>query len=468
MSQEQLLARLEAAVARLEALGVSGGAPAPKKGDEMDDASTQGLQFVMEFEKFRDSQLPKFFAAFEPFADLQAQKAAFVTAWDNQYKVIKAAAICKKPADQDVVAFLQPSVECMNACAKIDRDAKNINLQKALNEAAPFLTWPFSPPTFAHVEGMRDASGMWINRALTAAKDEGDAKLAQVKAFSLALKEVLTEFSKYLKEFFKLGLDWNPAGKNFADYISGASATAPVAAVAPKAAAAPVAAPAAAKPVGNPLAGLNQGLNVTSGLKKVTDDMKTKNQKDVPPLEAPKPKVVAKSEPTPSKPATLEKQGDNYFVEWQWNQTNVKVEDITVLSGVYIGNCRNSNIYITGKPKSVTIDKGFRVCVFVPEFLASLELVNCDRVTVYVTGAGGNTYAIDKSKGSILNFSAEALAKNPDIVSSNISECNVQHEQGEDLIEVAIPEQYAHKVTRRPAGQKGLPLCISAEPVTHG
>jgi adenylyl cyclase-associated protein len=465
MSQEQLLARLEAAVAKLEALGVGGGAPAAKKGDEMDDASSDGLRFFMDYETFAAANLPKFFGAFDAFADLARHKVAFEKAWANQLGLVKAAALCKKPSDADLLAFLAPSVACMDECSKTDRDAKNLNLQKALNEAVQFLSYPFNPPTFAHVEAMRDASAMWTNRALKDAKEESEEKLAQVRAFSVAIRDTLTEFAKFLKEYFKGGLAWNMSGKDFKAWSTGASA-APAAAVAKPAA--PVAAAAAkpAAPVGNPLAGLNQGLAVTSGLKKVTDDMKTKNQKDLPPVEAPKPKVVAKTEPVASKPASLNQVGDNWFCEWQWNQQRVEIQNVQQISGVYIGKARNSNIYITGKPKSLTIDGAFRTAVFIPEFITSLELVNCDRVTVYVSGEGGNTYAIDKSKGCIINFSDAALAKDPSIITSNISECNIQNEKGDDLIEVAIPEQYNHKIVKNTG--KGGPYAITAEAVTHG
>lgn len=468
MSQQDLLNRLEAAITRLEALGVSGGAAAPRAstGDEMDDASTAGLRYVMDFEAFKAAQLPKFFAGFEPFPSLARHKAAFEAAWANQERAIRAAAICKKPSDQDLVAFLAPSVAAMDISSNVDRDAKGIelNLQKALADGAQFLAWPVSPPTFAHVEAMRDSSDMWLNRALTEAKSLGEADLAKVRGFVQGFKVTLTEFAKWLKENAKMGLDWNPAGKDFGAFTSGA---APAAAAAPKAAAAPVAAAAPAAPVGNPLAGLNRGLDVTQGLKKVTDDMKTKNQKDLPPKEAPKPKVVAKAEPVAAKPPSVTKQGDNVFVEWQWNQPKVEVNDVTVQTGVYIGKARNSNIYITGKPKSVAIDGGFRVAVFVPEFLAQIELVNCDRVQVFVTGAGGSTYAVDKSKGCIINFSDEALARDPTIVASNISECNIQQQRGDDLIEVAIPEQYEHKIVKNTA-TKGAPLVVTANPVSHG
>jgi adenylyl cyclase-associated protein len=459
----ELLARLEAAVSRLEALG-AGGAAQPKKGDEMDDASSQGYQAVSDFERFRDANIPKFLAAFEPFPDLKRHKEAFEKAWVNQHNLCKAAALCKKPADQDIVAFLQPSVDAMNLCSSPDRDAANINLQKALMEAAPFLSWPFSPPTFQHVEGMRDSAGLWINRALTDAKTAGDEKLAQVRAFNTALKETLTEFAKFLKEHYKLGLEWHQGGKDFKSYTPG---SAPSASAAPAAAAPAPAAAATAAPAGNPFAELQKGLNVTSGLKKVTDDMKTKNQKDLPPVEAPKPKApVAKTEPVASKPASLVKNGESWYCEWQWNQPSVQIENLTVTQGAYIGNCRNANIYITGKPKGVTLDKCFRTNVYVSEFLSSVELVNCDRCTVYIQGAGGNTYALDKSKGCILNFSSAALSRDPDLVTSNISECNIQNERGEDLIEVAIPEQYQHKIVKNTG--KGQPLQVTAHPVSHG
>lgn len=93
MSQDALLARLEAAVARLEALGTGSG-PAKKTGDEMDDATLSGLTALTEYEIFSNEKIPLFLKAFEPFADLQEHKAAFEAAWANQHKLIKAQALC--------------------------------------------------------------------------------------------------------------------------------------------------------------------------------------------------------------------------------------------------------------------------------------------------------------------------------------------------------------------------------------
>lgn len=468
-SQEQLLARLEAAVARLESLG--SGAPAKKaaSGDEMDDASASGRQAYDDFEKFYNEKIPTFLKSFEPYEDLKNQKELLAKAWANQFKLMKANALCKKPTDQELLAFLQPEVDAINACSQTDYKSKQRDHQQALADLAPFFSWPFSKPTFQHVEAMRDAAAMYLNRVLTAAKDADEKTKTEARAFAAALKDTLTAYAAFLKENFKMGLEWNPQGKDLKAWSTGAAAPAPAAAAAPAAAVAPAAAPVAAPAKGAVFSELSQGLGVTSGLKKVTDDMKAKNQKDLPPAQPIKPKVVAKEEPKASKPASCQQQGESWYCEWQWNNAseNITIEITKLTQGVYIGNCRNTTITIKGKPKSVTVDKSFRTTVIVEEFLSTVEIVNCDRAQVNIVGAGGKTYAIDKSKGCILNMSTEALAQDADIVTSNISECNVQipgRNEDEVIIEMAIPEQYIHKVRK---GSGKVPFYVDATANTH-
>eukprot|EP00461_Guttulinopsis_vulgaris_P003387 UN03388 len=263
-----------------------------------------------------------------------------------------------------------------------------------------------------------------------------------------------------------MGLEWNPNGKTLAEWSTGAAAAAPAAkAAAPAAVPAAAAATVDAPQKAAVFSSLNQGLNVTQGLKKVTDDMKTKNQKDLPPAQPIKPKVVVKEEPKPTKPATCAKIGESWYVEHNWNNAseNVTIDIKSLTEGVYIGNCRNTVITIKGKPKSVTVDKCFRVQVYVEEYLSTVEIVNSERSQVNITGKGGNTYAIDKSKGCILNLSNEAKDLNPDFVTSNISECNIQipgrHEE-EDVIEMPIPEQYYHKICK---GSDKVPFYVDAK-----
>lgn len=427
-----------------------------------------GRASIAAYDEFYTKCVPPFVAACNAFDDLKEIASFTEAAFKNQGDLVKAAAVSKKPSDADLLAFLKTSADVIQKSDKMNFKSPQYTHQQAFNASIGVLSWPFAQPPSSHIEGMIDSGSMYCNRILMKAKDAEEPQKSQDRAFVSTFKALLTGFFEFVKSNFKAGVEWNNVkGKALTEAKAAPAAPAAAAPPAPKVAAS-TPAPAAAKPAGMAalFGELNRGLAITSGLNRVTDDMKTKNQKDVAPLPAapkpaaPKPKLPAGKAPITKDPIFENKNG-SWYLEYQQDNHALEVKDVAIRDGVYVGHSRNSTVKITGKPKSVAIDNCFRVTVYLEDTLSSVEFVNCDRCTVYIAGTCP-TIAIDKSKGIVMNLSEKALACNPDIVTSNISECNIQipgPSEEENITEIPLYEQYINKIVGRKT---------TSVPVTHG
>jgi adenylyl cyclase-associated protein len=108
-------------------------------------------------------------------------------------------------------------------------------------------------------------------------------------------------------------------------------------------------------------AALNQGEDVTKGLKKVTADMQTHKNPSLrsgpapftKPSVAPKPiGSVAASSPAMQKaverPPRKELEGKKWMIEYQKNQTGLIITDTEMHQVVYIFKCEGSTIQVKG------------------------------------------------------------------------------------------------------------------------
>jgi len=467
---DALLARLEAAVARLEKIGGSAGACSGSGSDDA-DISPRAAAAIADFDAIVSGPLAGFVAAANAYPDLKTVAELAQAGFSNQAALLKAAAVSKKPSDADLLAFLKPSADAISKSDNMNYKSEQYVFQQAFNAGVPALSWPFALPAHTHVETYRDAAEMYLNKILVKAKDAAEDEKSKARAYVAALRALLNALFDATKAHCKAGINWNPKGAALGS-APAATAAKPAAAAAAPAAAAPA---AGAKPavagLGAVFGEISKGLAVTSGLRKVTADMKTKNRdpNDVAPIVAPpaaplKPSAPEHGAKVPAvvKPPVLENKNSTWYCENYVDDRNLEIKDVSMRDNVFIGNCRNTTVRITGKAKSVQIDRGFRTTVYLASALSSVEFVNSDRCVVYVEGSVP-TIAIDKSKGIIVNLSESAVAANPDIVTSNISECNVQipgdASKDEDLCEIAIPEQYINKLN----GRK-----ITSNPVSHG
>ena len=198
---------------------------------------------------------------------------------------------------------------------------------------------------------------------------------------------------------------------------------------------------------------INRGETVSVGLRKVTDDMKTKNRADrsgaVPAAESKAPAAAGavKAAAAGGQPKVACEGGRKWVVEHQVNAGQVTVSEVNPKQTVYIYNCTNTVIHITGKVNSLCVYKCSRTSVLLTDVVAAFEIVNSSGTQVQVTGVAP-TLAIDNCAGVQLYLSAASLGCS--ITTCKSTEVNVLipgATPDDDMRETPIPEQFVTTFT---------------------
>ncbi|CAN4112354.1 unnamed protein product [Withania somnifera] len=192
---------------------------------------------------------------------------------------------------------------------------------------------------------------------------------------------------------------------------------------------------------------INSGKSVTSGLRKVTDDMKTKNRADRTGVVNAGVKEARMSSPSVAKtgPPKLELQmGRKWVVENQVGVKNLVIDDCDTKQSVYVYGCKGSVLQIKGKVNNITIDKCTKMGVVFAGVVAACEVVNCNSVEVQCQGSAP-TISIDNTNGCQLYLSKDSL--DGSITTAKSSEINVLVPGAgpdDDWGEHSLPQQYTH------------------------
>jgi adenylyl cyclase-associated protein len=450
-----LASRLEVVTARLAVVEkqlAQGGNATPAASASEPQATSASVQ---EFEDLINQFI-------QPFVDLSSkigdkavieQASLFLQAVNAQRDMLVIASNSKKPSDDQIQKLLQPTSDLMQKIVAIkdsNRASKFFNNLSAVAEGVPALSWVVVAPTPGPFVGdMRGGSEFYSNRLLKEFKGNNQVQVDWVTAFNTFLKEL----QAFIKKHHTTGLTWNPKGGDASSAV-----------VAPSSGGVPPPPPGPPPPppvdFGNVSSGpdmsgvfsaISKGEGVTAGLKKVTDDMKTKNRTDkvsVVPAVAPKggASVTKAPKETATKPPKFALEGNKWIVEYQVNNRNVVISDVEAKQTCYIYRCNNSTIQIKGKVNNITVDDCTKVAIVFDTVVSSFEVVNCRSVEVQVTGKVPS-FAIDKTSGAQIYLSKDAL--DTEIVTSKSSEMNVLipgSSADEDLVEIAIPEQYKSTV----------------------
>jgi len=447
---EQVTARLEAVEKQIEGGGGAQNAVQVNAGPS--SASVQ------EYEDLVNQYIKPYIDLSNKLGDkVVAEQAALVLqAVNAQTELLKVAAASKKPSDDIIQKLLQPTSELMQKIGALrdsNRSSKFFNNLSTVSEGIQALGWVIVAPTPGpYVADMRGGSEFYSNRVLKEFKGVNQIQVDWVNAYNGFLKDL----QNYIKKHHTTGLIWNPKGGDASSQV-GRSAPTQTSGGPPPPPPGPPPPPlplddfAAPKASGPDMSGifnaLNKGEGVTSGLKRVTDDMKSKNRTDkVSVVPATAAKSHAQTAPKESAkkivPAKLALEGNKWVVEHQVNNKDIVISDTEPKHVVYIYKCNNSTIQIKGKVNAITLDECTKVAVVFETVVASFEVVNCKSVEIQVTGKVPS-FALDKTSGAQIYLSKDAL--DTEIVTSKSSEMNVllpTSDPNQDLVEIAIPEQY--------------------------
>lgn len=452
---QQLIARLESAVARLEALAVapSGDPSTPSAADPA----------ISAFSELEERALGRVSAAAEKIGGkvLEATKIleeAFAALKNLLIQAKKRA----KPSITELAEFLNPLNEVISKANALTEGRRPdfFNHLKTAADSLTALAWiaysgkdcGMSLPT-AHVEESWQMAEFYNNKILVEYKNKDPNHVEWAKA----LKELyLPGLRDYVKAYYPLGPVWGPAGGVKASASSSATS---VSKSPPARAPAPPSPPSASlfnseatKP--QPKQGMSavfqeisSGKSPTTGLRKVTDDMKTKNRTDRTGVVAPTEKETRTGSPSFSKtgPPKLELQmGRKWAVENQIGRKNLVIDECDSKQSVYVYGCKESVLQVKGKVNNITVDKCTKMGIVFKDVVAACEVVNCNGVEVQIEGSAP-TISIDNTGGCQLYLSKDSLEAS--ITTAKSSEINVLVPgagRDSDWVEHALPQQFIH------------------------
>ncbi|KAG8733396.1 hypothetical protein FRC11_006587 [Ceratobasidium sp. 423] len=476
-----IIKRLEAATSRLEDIAIAQGSavnvkqaldapfahppPAPRA-PEPPSASASSTALVEDSQSVKAFNEAVIAGKLEPFLRISGEIGGPVkeqsdlvgSLFHNLRNLIQCAAASAKPSDATFMSMLGPlqsDITAVNTIKDKYRKERDFgNHFSTLSEGIPAVGWvTVSPKPAPYVGEMRDSATFYANRVLKDFKDKDQKHVEWARSF-LAL---LDELKKYVLDYHTTGLAWNPKGGDAAQFKSASAAPAaggappppppppPPAAVPPPPppAAAPAAVPAAPDTAAV-FAQINQGADITKGLRKVDkEEMTHKN----PALRASGtvPSAPSAGPRRPSKPAKpvalqtkkppkMELSGSKWTIENYENDSTVIVENTELSHVVNIFNCKNTTIQIKGKINGVT-------SVLIDSLVASLSITSSPSFTVQVTGLTP-TIQIDNSDSGQIYLSKECLGV--EILTAKCSAINVSiPEEGEEdgvFVERAVPE----------------------------
>jgi len=449
-SIKNLVSRLETVTSRLEKVEqqIASGSTASHSNSSAGGSGGDGSDSVAvaEYEELISEFIQPYVQDSAKLApELKEQADLVLQAVNAQKQFIGTAAASKKPDQARFMDLLKPTSSIMEkivALRESNRKSQYSNQLAAVAEGISALAWVTVEKTPGpYVKESKGSSQFWSNKILTANKEKKDQTqldwVAHWDGFLTKLGEA------YIKKNHTTGLTWNPKGGE-----ASASATAAAPASAPKAAAASAPASAgSAVPKPDLFAALSKGEGVTSGLKKVTNDMKTKNRPD-----SEKSSVVKAIEPKSTrdeskatkvkKPAKFELQGNKWVIENQSNNRELVISETEPKQTVYIFGCDNSTVQIKGKVNAITVDGCKKTAVVFENAIATFEVVNSQGIEVQILGKVPSLF-VDKTDGIQLYLSKDCLAS--EIIASKSSAVNVHipgPNQGDDPTELPVPEQF--------------------------
>lgn len=184
---------------------------------------------------------------------------------------------------------------------------------------------------------------------------------------------------------------------------------------------------------------------VTSGLRKVKDEEKTKNR----PVEERVCVVTAVPAPVARRGLSMPKEGSTarlactngskWIVEHFADNATLVIENTEVNHAVQILDCHRCMVIIKGKITSIAIDSCNKCVVVFDSLVGPCEVANGKAMTVQTLGKCSQ-FIIDKTEGCQVHLTEEAVGCQ--IVSSMCTALNVVMPKDDDVVEAPVPEQF--------------------------
>ncbi|XP_063840722.1 adenylyl cyclase-associated protein 1-like isoform X3 [Scylla paramamosain] len=448
-----LVSRLETAVERLEKAGLGDKGQGSAAGTQEECT----VPFVLAYDDLLSGPFKTFFDTSQKIGgDVATITNLVQECFINQRAFLVMASKSQRPLDTELPQVLEPTgkkIQAVIAFRESNRQSKFFNHLSAISESISGLSWvAVAPAPAPYVKEMGDSAMFYSNRVLKDYREKDKVHVEWVQN----LNNVWKELQEYVRKYHTTGLSWNTRGGNAMNNLKAAPPNCgvppppppgippppPMVKLEPKAVAADDGRSAL-------FASINKGTEITAGLKKVTDDMKTHKNPSL--REGPKPFVKQSSPSSRASPAKdafagtpkLALEGKKWFVEYQKDNQNIKI-DAKMDQSVYIFKCQNIVVQVKGKLNSIILDSCKKSAVVFEDLVSALEVVNCQSSKVQVMGVMP-TISIEKTDGCQVFLSKASL--NTEIVTAKSSEMNIMVPKPDgEFAELAIPEQFLTKV----------------------
>ncbi|CAL8364026.1 unnamed protein product [Arctogadus glacialis] len=375
----------------------------------------------------------------------------------TQRAFLKMASTHKQPPQMELSDLLKPIADHIQEIQQYrerHRGSSLFNHLSAVSESIPALGWvAVNQKPAPYVKEMNDAATFYTNRVLKDYKETDRRHVEWVQSYL----SVWTEMQAFIRQHHTTGVTWCRTGP---------VAPPPLLEGAPSPACPPPPPPPPGPPpvlhadgaqtqadgVGGQtsalFAQLNQGMDITKGLKHVAEGKKTHKNPDLrsqgspnhaPPAKASKPGSTPGMAP-PKRPALLELDGKKWRVEHFEQRHDLLIEETELKQVVYIFDCNNSTIQVKGKINSIIVDSCKKLGLVFENAVGIVEIINSKSVQLQVLG-NVPTISINKTEGCQVYLSKDSISC--DIVSAKSSAMNILVPVGEDdFREFPVPEQF--------------------------
>ncbi|XP_053718651.1 adenylyl cyclase-associated protein 2 [Synchiropus splendidus] len=451
---EGLMERLERAVTRLEQISVT--SSGISNGDCVNGINGGTSQCVEAFDVLLSGPVSDYLNHSRAIGSEVEKHAEMVNkALHTQRTFLKMSATHQEPAKLELRDLLKPisdHIQEIQSYRERNRGSSLFNHLSAVSESIPALGWvAVDQKPGPYVKEMNDAATFYTNRVLKDYKDNDRRHVDWVRSYL----SIWTEMQSFIKQHHTTGLVWSKIGP-IAPHSLFETPTLNVATCPPPPPPPPGPAPVlsdqspqpqsggAAAPHAALFAQLNQGMDITKGLKHVSDEQKVHKNPDLrsqaaagkskKPGSASSAKAAAQK-----KPPLLELEGKKWRVENFEKSCDLLIEETELKQVVYVFRCSDSTLQVKGKVNSIIVDDCKKLALVFENVVGIVEIINSQSIQIQVMGTVP-TISINKTEGCQVYLSKDSLSC--DIVSAKSSEMNIMIPEDDDYREFPVPEQF--------------------------
>ncbi|XP_074468720.1 adenylyl cyclase-associated protein 2 [Sebastes fasciatus] len=451
---EGLMERMERAVTRLEKLSVTMQASSGLANGDCVNGFDGGLsQCVEAFEVLLRGPVSEYLNCSRAIGREVEKHAEMVNyALQTQRTFLKMAATHQEPSQTELDDLLKPisdHIQEIQSFRERNRGCSLFNHLSAVSESIPALGWvAVNQKPGPYVKEMNDAATFYTNRVLKDYKETDRRHVDWVRSYL----SIWTEMQSFIKQHHTTGLVWSKSGPIAPPSLFGppsAPSCPPPPPPPPPPGPPPVFTDDDSQPQAEAqhsalFAQLNQGMDITKGLKHVSDEKKShKNpnlRSQATPTKTKSPGTVNSPRAAVQKrPPLLELEGKKWRVENFDQNHDLVIEETELKQVVYVFACNNSTLQIKGKVNSIIIDNCKKLGLVFENVVGIVEIINSKSIQIQVLGRVP-TMSINTTEGCQVYLSKDSL--NCNIVSAKSSEMNILVPQDDEYREFPVPEQY--------------------------